>query len=195
MATLPLSPLLFFVTISSHLASSTAASAHYLEAACNVTRHRALCMRSLESFSHSAAWKQKNPSWWARGAVAVTLTEANDIGRYLAKMKHGGRTRGGRAGRAMADCVECFGDAVAELRSSLGELRRLERGTFEYQMSNVETWVSAALTNQDTCLDGFGGYKGKEVGEVKAKVLNATYLTSNALALVNNLASSGAWRN
>ncbi|RRT44132.1 hypothetical protein B296_00040984 [Ensete ventricosum] len=29
-------------------------------------------------------------------------------------------------------------------------------------MSNVETWVSAALTSQDTCLDGFAGLQGKE---------------------------------
>lgn len=99
-----------------------------------------------------------------------------------------------RVGRAaLADCIECFGDAVEELHSSLRELQRLENGTFEYQMGNVETWVSAALTNEDTCLDGFGGYKGKVVGEVRAKVLNATYFTSNALALVNNLASSGGF--
>nr|XP_010921671.1 pectinesterase inhibitor 10 [Elaeis guineensis] len=193
MATQPLPLLLLFVTISSLPASSTAATnAHYLEAACNVTEHRALCMHSLASFSHSAAWKQKNPCWWARAAVTVTLAEAKHLGRFLAKVKHGGRMRGGRAG-ALADCIECFGDAVEELHSSLGELRRLEKGTFECQMSNVETWVSAALTNQDGCLDGFGGYKGKEVGEVKAKVLNATYFTSNALALVNNLASSGGF--
>ncbi|KAG1338713.1 pectinesterase inhibitor 10 [Cocos nucifera] len=191
MAIQPLPLLLLLVTISSHLASSIATNAHYLEAACSVTQHRALCMHSLASFSHSAAWKQKDPCWWAQAAVAVTLAEAKHVGLYLAKMKRGGRMRGGRA--ALADCIEGFGDAKEELHSSLGELRRLEKRTFEYQMSNVETWLSAALTNQDTCLDGFGRYKGKEVEEVKAKVLNATYFTSNALALVNNLASSGGF--
>ena len=39
-------------------------------------------------------------------------------------------------------------------------------------MSNAETWVSAALTNEDTCLDGFEGVECKIKSDVKRKITN-----------------------
>lgn len=98
----------------------------------------------------------------------------------------------GRARLALSDCVECFSDAVSLLHSALGEMRSLERETFASQISNVETWLSAALTNQNTCIDGFQEFKvGPQVRMITSKALNTTHFTSNALALVNKLASSG----
>ena len=60
-----------------------------------------------------------------------------------------------------------------------------------FQLSNVQTWMSAALTNEDTCTDGF-----EDVGEcpVKDEVFDKVVIvkeyTSNALALVNSFAAS-----
>ncbi|TQD84197.1 hypothetical protein C1H46_030287 [Malus baccata] len=58
-------------------------------------------------------------------------------------------------------------------------------------MADLNTWLSAALTNGDTCLDGFEGQKGKPVKLLQDRVLKVTYITSNALALVNKLATTG----
>ncbi|XP_072997701.1 pectinesterase inhibitor 9-like [Typha latifolia] len=101
------------------------------------------------------------------------------------------KDEGGVGRQAVADCEDCFEEAVGELRDSVEELTRLEEETFRWQMSNVEAWVSAALTNQVTCLDGLEGCKGRrEVGVVRKKVVNATRATTNALDLINQLASS-----
>ncbi|RWW14720.1 hypothetical protein GW17_00021492 [Ensete ventricosum] len=185
--------LLLVTTISSHLLTSTATHDpdDYLNAACNATRYPSLCVRSLAGFSRASG--PENPCLWARAAVVVTAVESERVGGYLAGLQRGGRLRGRRARSALADCVECLADAASELRGALAELRQLRRTTFAWQMSNVETWVSAALTSQDTCLDGFAGLQGKEavVSVITSKVLNATHFTSNALALVNKLASTG----
>ena len=63
---------------------------------------------------------------------------------------------------------------------------------FELQISNIQTWVSAALTDDDTCVDGFDGrdMEGHVKATVRRHVLKVAHLTSNALALVNSYASS-----
>ena len=53
-------------------------------------------------------------------------------------------------------------------------------------MSNVQTWMSAALTNEETCTDGFEDVAdGAVKSEVCDRAENVKKLTSNALALVN----------
>ncbi|XP_058076870.1 pectinesterase inhibitor 6-like [Magnolia sinica] len=159
----------------------------YVRDACSVTKYPTVCIRSLSSFSCKA---KRSSHRWARAAVSFTLGEAKSVRRYLGSLRSGGEMRG-REGMALLDCIECFGDTVHQLRSSLFELRRLNGKTFERQMGNVETWVSAALSYEDSCSEGLKGRRGKEVRFLRGKVVNVTQFTSNALSLVNKLASDG----
>lgn len=99
-----------------------------------------------------------------------------------------------REWRAVQDCVETIADSVDRLRQSVSELGRMGRAVgedFVWHMSNVQTWVSAALTDDDTCLDGFAGsaMNGNVKGAIRDRVVHAAQVTSNALALVNRFAS------
>lgn len=161
---------------------SSAFGDDYVQDACSVTRYQDLCIHSLASFSSTA---KNNPSKWARAGVAVTISEAKRVGRYLAAL------RKGRHKMALSDCVECFQDTLDNLHKSLGVLRKLSATEFGSQVEDVTTWVSAALTDEDTCLDGFEEQKGKRVRGLINRVTNVTYMTSNALALVNKLATTG----
>ncbi|KAL8235667.1 hypothetical protein R6Q59_016748 [Mikania micrantha] len=51
--------------------------------------------------------------------------------------------------------------------------------------SNVETWVSAALTDATTCIDGIlgGGINNRELVMIKARLLNVKQMASNSLAM------------
>jgi len=155
--------------------------------ACKVTRYQNLCMRSLAPFSNGAG---RSPSKWARAGVSVTIGEVKNVRAYLANLTKHGRLRG-RNKVALLDCVETIADALGELHRSLNVLRRLSRSTFGTQMGDLNTWISAALTDQDTCLDGFQGKNGRTIQLLQKRVLKAYYITSNALALVNKLATTG----
>ncbi|XP_022146187.1 pectinesterase inhibitor 6-like [Momordica charantia] len=163
------------------------AKENYVREACSVTRHPDLCIQSLSPFSSTA---KRSPTKWARAGVAVTITEAKSVARFLGRLKRSGRMRG-RDRVAVSDCVEVFEAAIDELHRSLGVLRRLSRRDFEAQIGDLTTWVSAALTDEDTCIDGFEGERGKQVNLIRNRVVKAGYITSNALALVNKLAASG----
>ena len=98
---------------------------------------------------------------------------------------------------AMRDCVEELSDSVDELRNSLVEMSRLEGSSNKNRdvgmlISDIQTWVSAALTDDDTCMEGFEGkaMHGKMRNVVRGRILNVAHLTSNALALINSYVSS-----
>lgn len=96
----------------------------------------------------------------------------------------------------MRDCVEVVSDSVDELRRSMSEMSQLV-GSRNHQdvgmlMSDIQTWVSAALTDDDTCMEGFRGAatNGKMKNVVRGRIMNVAHLTSNALALINNYATT-----
>jgi pectinesterase inhibitor-like protein len=59
-------------------------------------------------------------------------------------------------------------------------------------MSDLQTWVSAALTDENTCTEGFQEINatGNIKTIVRGKIVQVAQLTSNALALINKLAAS-----
>ncbi|OVA00224.1 Pectinesterase inhibitor domain [Macleaya cordata] len=162
----------------------------YVRDACSVTRYQDICIHSLESYSNSA---KRSSRKWAQAAVAVAMGEAKNVTHYLYKLKQNGSIRRRRQRTALSDCIECFEETIDNIGNSLGELRRLNAKRFDAQMGNVETWMSSALTYEDTCMDGFEGSnrKGKQVKLLRNKIWKMSCITSNALALVSKLASAG----
>ncbi|KAK3020838.1 hypothetical protein RJ639_045520 [Escallonia herrerae] len=160
----------------------------YVRDACSVTKYPDICIHSLASFANTA---RQNPVLWARASVSVTLSEATNASQYLMKLGKCNSMRG-RNRIALSDCIVCFQDAIDNLHDSLNVLRSLTRETFDSKIGDVTTWVSGALTDQDTCLDGFDNVQNiRQVTLVQNVVTNVTYVTSNALALVNKLATAG----
>lgn len=64
-------------------------------------------------------------------------------------------------------------------------------GSVRFQLSNVQTWMSAALTDVETCTDGF---EDVDDGPIKTDVVNRAdfvkKVTSIALAMVNYVANN-----
>nr|KYP67198.1 21 kDa protein [Cajanus cajan] len=125
-------------------------------------------------------------------ALSVTISRTRSSASFVKNMSKARGVRKGREWRAVQDCVENMGDSVERLRQSVRELGRSGGPAgedFVWHMSNVQTWVSAALTDDNTCLDGFGASASVK-GGIKDRVLRVAQLTSNALAFVNRFAST-----
>ncbi|CAI0385111.1 unnamed protein product, partial [Linum tenue] len=93
-----------------------------------------------------------------------------------------------RATSALHDCLSNLDDAAEEICGSLKQMRKLgatgeSRETFRFQMSNVQTWMSVALTNEETCTNGFRSGASGEAKAVYARAAEAKKYTSNAFAL------------
>jgi pectinesterase inhibitor-like protein len=124
-------------------------------------------------------------------ALNVTLASAKSTSAMMSTLTKSQGLKPGEAA-AMKDCVEVLSDSVDELRRSIDEMSRLSTSNFELTMSDVQTWVSAALTDQSTCTDGFqeANANGEIKTVVRGRIVQVAQLTSNALALLNKLATS-----
>ncbi|EHA8592034.1 putative 21 kDa protein [Cocos nucifera] len=127
----------------------------------------------------------------AHAALTVSLSTARSTSTMMSRMSTAGRMKP-REAAAVSDCMENLGDSVNELQESLEEMAHMRGKNMGLKINDIQTWVSAALTNDDTCMDGFAGntMNGEVKNAVRAHVVKVARLTSNALALINALSST-----
>ncbi|CAL0312427.1 unnamed protein product [Lupinus luteus] len=190
---------LFFVTAFSTLNAAAAAdygnSTDFIRSSCNTTLYPDVCFTSLSRYANAV---QQNPGQLALVAITVTLSKVHRVASYVSNLtREADYSSDTRAASAIHDCFTNLNDAVDQIRGSLKQMRQIGAagagaGSFRFQMSNVQTWMSSALTDEETCTDGF-----QDVGDCKVKtqicnrVSNVKKFTSNALALVNSYANKG----
>ncbi|RDX93554.1 Pectinesterase inhibitor 3, partial [Mucuna pruriens] len=179
LSTLFLSLLLTFPTVFTSAAQSKPQD--LVRSSCVHARYPRLCLRTLSNY----AGPTNTPLDLARATLRVSLAHTRRASKFLQALSKGGTTAMSKRQRsALRDCTEQISDSVEQLRRSLDELQHLRSETFRWQMSNAQTWVSAALTDGDTCLDGFGGNARPDV---KSRVTDVARVTSNALYMINRL--------
>ncbi|KAF8407608.1 hypothetical protein HHK36_006741 [Tetracentron sinense] len=158
----------------------------FIRSSCGATLYPELCYTSLSRYANAV---QQSPAKLARIAVAVSLSKANGMVIYVSKLpRQPDYVAEPRVTAALNDCFTTFGDAVDQMQHSLKQMRNLNGGeSFSFQMSNVQTWMSAALTNEETCTDGFDDVPdGPIKSDVCDRAGNVKKFTSIALALVNS---------
>ncbi|VVB06662.1 unnamed protein product [Arabis nemorensis] len=162
---------------------------NYVQNACSATHYQNLCLKTLSPFSSVA---KNSPSKWARAGVSVAISDNKDILRYLLITRRSALGKRDRV--ALSDCRELLQDSLDNLHKSLAVLRTLRASEFQQQMSDLATWLSSALTDKDTCLDGFektSTTKSSTVRMIRERVTRSMYLSSNSLALLNKLMANG----
>lgn len=197
-----LAPLLILIallpntpTAAGSAPANPATTVAFIRTSCGKTTYPDLCFKSLSTYATAV---QTNPAQLADAALDVSLRGAQSTKDAVTKMC--GLGGGGasslhltpREAAAMRDCVENMGDSIGELRRAMAQMARLTPGSKDIRLKidDVQTWVSAALTEEDTCMDGFAGkaMDGQAKADVRGRIKEVAQLTSNALALVNALA-------
>ncbi|KAL1203875.1 21 kDa protein [Cardamine amara subsp. amara] len=181
-----LTSLIIIITTLKSVHTITTTNTEFVKSSCTFTTYPRLCFASL---STQASLIQTSPKLMAHAALNITLASAKSTSAMMVRLSNS-RFKP-REVSAMRDCVEVLGDTLEELRKSIGEMCELSGSNYEVYMSDIQTWVSAALTYENTCMDGFQGddMNGKVKVLVRRRILVIAQLTSNALALINHFAS------
>ncbi|XP_022899057.1 pectinesterase-like [Olea europaea var. sylvestris] len=87
--------------------------------------------------------------------------------------------------RALDDCLELFSDTVAELKIILSELGK--NTSAEKNYLDFQTLLSAAMTNQYTCLDGFAYSKNNTRRFIQGRLKKISKHVSNSLAMLKKI--------
>ncbi|KAL8200845.1 hypothetical protein R6Q57_012184 [Mikania cordata] len=166
--------------------ATTPTAMDFIKASCKTTLHPPLCIQCLSSYAVSV---QGSDHRLAKAAVTVSLNDTKSAVVFISKLA---RVSGIKPieYRAVKDCISTMANSVTSLSQSVQELDLMARTTgqdFEWHMSNVETWVGSALTNQNICSRGFA-VNGRVKDAVTKRMVYVSQVTSNALALVNRFA-------
>ncbi|KAG9459949.1 hypothetical protein H6P81_004457 [Aristolochia fimbriata] len=88
---------------------------------------------------------------------------------------------------ALSDCEDLMQSAIQELQASFSAVGDKELHTLSDRIDEIKNWLSAVLSYQQACMDGVPHPEVKSA--ISNGMVNATQLTSNALAIVSEVAA------
>ncbi|KAL8481471.1 hypothetical protein ACS0TY_027294 [Phlomoides rotata] len=166
---------------SSSGGSGISTSTKAVNAICSPTDYKTTCEKTL------AGANSTNPKDLIKVAFEATvqdLQEAIKNSTLYKGVDNDPRTKG-----ALEVCEEVLNDSVDELRRSFDKVSQLDVAELSDYVDDLKTWLSAAITYQDTCIDAFENTTG-ETGEKMKKMLRSSgEMLSNGLAMVTDFSS------
>ncbi|KAL8101004.1 putative pectinesterase/pectinesterase inhibitor 41 [Apium graveolens] len=135
-------PLLYSTTLAKNTSSTSSISI------CNSTPHPSLCSSSLQTNNHTS-----NVYDYGRFSVRKSLSAAHKFLRLIEKYLHKPSTLTIGAIRALEDC-HLLAQLNIDFLSSSSQIVDKTRTLSALQADDVQTLLSAILTNTQTCLDG-----------------------------------------
>lgn len=151
---------------------------------CSKTRFPTLCVNSFLDFPGSTIASEKD-------LVHISL---NMTLQHLSKALYSSASISSAVGMnprirtAYQDCLELLDDSIDAVAKSLtsvkpstssGSIKPLAASSTD----DVLTWLSAALTNQDTCAEGFSDTSGEVKNQMTNNLKDLSELVSNCLAI------------
>ncbi|KAI3735406.1 hypothetical protein L6452_14902 [Arctium lappa] len=149
---------------------------------CSRTLYQNLCVNSFLDFPGSLTASVKdlvhisvNMSLQRVGSALYTSTDINNVEMDT------------RVRSAYNDCVELLEDSVDQLSRSLTTVAPSSSSSGVGSTEDVMTWLSASLTNQDTCTDGLSEAEDGEVKKLmQEKLKDLSEIVSNSLAIYSS---------
>lgn len=167
------------------LANIDAATHAVLKSACSITRFPEVCYSAVAT----SGTKVRSQRDVIELSVNITITAVRENYKVIKKLtKRKGLTK--REKTALKDCLETVDDTLDELEEVQEDLELYPtKKTLRQHADDLKTLLSAAMTNQETCLDGFSHDKAdKHVREaLKAGEVRVEKLCSNVLAMIKNM--------
>ncbi|XP_019191291.1 PREDICTED: probable pectinesterase/pectinesterase inhibitor 46 [Ipomoea nil] len=158
-----------------------------IKAICDVTLYPDSCYSSLAPLVKSKSVLTPQDVYKLSVQVAI-----NELSASSEKFLRGGawnKSGGGDpvVAKALESCDELLSLAMDHLNDSLS----VEKSTVAGAFDDLKTWLSAAGTFQETCIDGFENVTEAAVKTAAAHAFsNVTQYTSNSLAIMSSVVES-----
>lgn len=170
---------------SSATTSVSKADKDFVKTSCNVTTYPSVCNKALSPY---AGYIKSSRLKLTYLALSLTLKSANASSTLISNLAKNKRLTHYEA-EIVTDCIENIEESVDQLQQTLLAMAHLRGEDKAFQLSNAKTWASAAITNENTCIDAFseGDVSSSVKKTVQKSLLGVTRLNSNALYLINHL--------
>ncbi|XP_017979081.1 PREDICTED: pectinesterase [Theobroma cacao] len=160
-----------------------------VKSACSITRYPDLCFSEVAAAPAATSKKVKSKKDVIELSLNITTTAVEHnyfkIKKLLAKK---GLTE--REKTALHDCLETIDETLDELHEAVEDLHEYpNKKSLTQHADDLKTLMSAAMTNQETCLDGFS-HDAADKKIRKVLIDGEKYverMCSNALAMIKNM--------
>ncbi|GFP92502.1 pectinesterase 3 [Phtheirospermum japonicum] len=151
-----------------------------IKAVCSVTQYPESCLAALASSNLS------DPEKIFQFSLTVAMGALEKVSNF--PEEYANKTADPLVKEALLVCGEVVNDAVDYLNDTVSALGADGEELVSAPMINdLKTWLSAALTHQDTCLDALAEANATFAGEIELLMKNSTEFASNSLAIVAKL--------
>ncbi|KAL1805010.1 hypothetical protein DCAR_0830796 [Daucus carota subsp. sativus] len=150
---------------------------------CASTDFKATCEGSLGKFVQDNPSETTQPKDLFKAAISVVSSELDRSMKDPSKFKLDTPEKK----EAFDICTKVVHDAVNELNISSNTVGEKDIGALDSQRGELNNWLSAVMSYQQTCIDAIPEGESKE--EIKKALKTSTELTSNSLAIVSQMSS------
>ncbi|KAI4381020.1 hypothetical protein MLD38_007138 [Melastoma candidum] len=171
--------------------SSGLTPASSLKAVCSVTQYPDSCFSSISTLNAGNSTDPEQLFLLSLRVVADELTKVADLPSRLVAQAAG--TIGDGVKMVLTNvCLPMLQDAADAVTESVSSLNSTGQvGKFLLNASGIgdlRTWLSAAMTNHETCIDALTEINATELADsIHSATLNSTQFMSNSLAIVTKI--------
>ncbi|KAK4433903.1 putative pectinesterase/pectinesterase inhibitor 21 [Sesamum alatum] len=166
---------------NSESGSISAGSTKAVQSVCAPTDYKDTCEQSL---SHA---NSTDPKELIRAAFDFTEKNIGDIIKNSALFKEAAQEDGTK--QALEICKEVLDTAIDDLKRSFDTVGEFDISKANEYLEDLKTWLSAVITNHETCIDAFENTTGDTGEKMKHLLKTAREMSSNSLAMVSNMSS------
>ncbi|KAL0393267.1 UNVERIFIED_CONTAM: putative pectinesterase/pectinesterase inhibitor 21 [Sesamum radiatum] len=161
--------------------SISAGSTKAVQSICAPTDYKQTCESSL---SHA---NSTDPKELIKAAFDFTVKNIGDIVKNSPLFKEAANDDSTK--QALGICQEVLDVAIDDLTRSFNKVGAFDASKANEYVEDLKTWLSAVVTNQETCIDAFENTTGDTGEKMKNLLKTAREMSSNGLAMVNDMSS------
>jgi pectinesterase len=154
-----------------------------IQAICQPTDYKQTCEDSL----NKAAGNTSDPHKLVQAGFQVAIDALKVAIENSTTLKEVAKDP--MAKQALDNCKELMNTAISDLKTSFQQVGDFDISKLDEYVANLKIWLSATITYQQTCLDGFDNTTGPAGQKMKEILSTSSQLTSNGLAMVTGLSS------
>ncbi|KAJ4952202.1 hypothetical protein NE237_029034 [Protea cynaroides] len=160
-----------------------------IKAVCGVTQYPNSCFSSLSSLEKQGTSSNKaaDPEELFKLCMEAAVKELSKLSTLPENLI--ARVNDVREKAALVDCQGLYEEAINQVNTSIFTMQSDGTGNLltASKIDDMKTWLSAALTDLQTCLDGLEETNSASLDEVRKSMQNSTELTSNSLAIASKI--------
>lgn len=152
-----------------------------IKSICKSTDYKQECVDSLHGVNTT------DPTKLVQAAFQVAATKIKEAAKKsitLQQLQKDPRTK-----MALDQCKQLMEYSVDEFKRSVEKLGDFDVSKVDEMLMDLKIWLSAVITYQETCLDGFQNTTGDAAEKMKKAMQSSMHLSSNGLAMVSEISN------